>query len=918
MPGLQAGTGAVMTIHNIDALLRPEAIALIGVTGAPRCPGIVMARNLFHGGFHGPIMPISADHVAVEGVLAYKSVAALPVTPDLAVICSPLDQAAEAIDQLGARGVRAVVVTADGFATTKSHEALALRQRLLEAAKPHRIRVLGPNSQGVMVPGRGLNASLVCARPAKGDIALIAQCGTVVSAVVEWAGERGVGFSHVVALGDAVDIDVGDMMDVLASDGGVRAILLHIEAVGSARKIMSAARAAARHKPVIVIKGGGSIEATCRASARIGAPPGSDEVYDAAFRRAGILRVKRLSELFDAAQTLGMGVAIPGSPASPGRLAILTNGSGVAVLATDTLLDDGGKLASLSPDTIEGLNRLLGSGWSHGNPVNIGPDAPAKRYGETLEALLRDSTNDAVLVLNVPNAAGDSIAAAQAVIETTRKPAQGRKRAVLTSWLGEGPAAEARRHFAANRIPTYDTPDGAIRGFLQLVEFNRNQVLLMETPPSVPDNFVVDEPGARLIIEQALACGRSWLSESEALLVLRKYAIPIEGTHRVDTPEEAAMVARAIGRPVALKLRSDDLGHRSDFNDVILNLREPEQVRLAGNRLLIQAAEVDPPINVDAFSVQAMADISGAHELIIGMNEDRLFGPVLRFGQGGTGGEVLGDESLALPPLNMNLAHDLMARTRVWRLLRGYRGRRAVDLDAVAMALIKVSQLVIDLPEIAELEINPLFATERGVLALGARIRIQRPELPGAARLAIQPYPRHLEEQAVLRDGTPVLIRPIRPEDEPALHAMIAAMSAEDLRLRFFAPTRRLSHQTAARMTQIDYDREMAFLLITPESLGAEILGVVHLIADPDLRRAEFAPMVRSNRTASGLGTVLMHKVIAYAQARGIGEIYAEVLRENIGMTKLALKLGFTRHDNRDEPGVLEVTRRLDVRPALS
>lgn len=902
-----------MTIHNLDALLQPTAIALIGVDGASsRSPGQVMAKNLFHGGFRGPIMPVSPDHTAIEGVLAYRSVAALPVTPDLAVIGSPLDTVPELIDQLGRRGVRAAIVTADGFAESGGHDVMALRQRLLEAAKPHRLRVLGPNSQGVIVPARGLNASLIHTQPIKGDIALIGQDGTVVGAVVEWAGERGVGFSHVVALGDHVDADVGDLMDYLASDGSVRAILLHIEAVGSARKILSAARAAARHKPVIVIKAGRSLEATCRASARIGAPPGSDEVYDAAFRRAGILRVHRLSELFEAAQTLGMGVTISGAPTGPGRLAILSNGPGLAVLATDTLVDEGGKLATLSPDTIERLNAVLPASWSHGNPVNIGGDAQAKRYAEALEILLRDGTNDAVLVLNFPSATDDGVAAAKAVIETTRKPQPGRHRGVLTSWLGEGAAAEARRLFAVSRIPSYETPDGAIRGFLQLVEFHRNQELLMETPPSVPDQFEVDERTARAIVENALARGRQWLSEPEALRVLACYRIDAEHTYRVETADQAAEAARAIGRPVALKLRSPDLSHRADFSDVVLNLREPEDVRAAALRLLEQAAEVDPPITADAFTVQAMADLTEAHELIIGMTEDRLFGPVLRFGQGGTGREALADEALALPPLNMNLARDLMARTRVWRLLRGYRGRRAVDQDAVAQTLIKVSQLIIDLPEIAELEIDPLFATERGVLALGARIRVAQPEMPGASRLAIQPYPKHLEETTVLRDGRPVLLRPIRPEDEPALHAMIAAMSAEDLRLRFFAPTRRLSHHTAARMTQIDYDREMAFILITPDEMGAEILGVVHLIADPDLRRAEFAPMVRSNLGAKGLGTLLMRKIISYAEARRVGEVYAEVLRENVGMVKLARKLGFTRHDNPDEAGVLEVTLRLD------
>ena len=901
-----------MPIHNLDALFQPDAIALIGAGKVPRSPAAILARHLFHGGFRGPIMPVS-DQMAVEGVLAYRSVAALPVVPDLAVICDLVDQTPAMIDQLGRRGARAALLIGEGGLDFANPDALGLRRGLIEAAQPYGLRLIGPNSAGVMVPARGMNASIVRTRPAKGDIALIGQCGTVVSAVVEWAGERGVGFSHVAAVGDAADVDVGDLMDALAMDGGVRAILLHIEAVGNARAFMSAARAAARHKPVIVIKAGRNLEATCRASARVGAQPGSDAVYDAAFRRAGILRVDHLSELFDAAQTLGMGVSMAGAPPGPGRLAILTNGAGIATLATDTLIAGGGRVAALSPGTVDRLNQELPSGWSHGNPVNIGSDASAKRYGDALELLRQDPTNDAVLVLNYPASMGDGMACAQAVIDVSRRPnTGGRARPILTSWLGEGAAAEARRQFAVARVPTYDTPDSAVRGFLQLMEYHHNQELLMETPPSLPDQFEVDDEAVRTVIEAALSGNRQWLTEPEALRVVAAYGIPTQETWCVETPEEAAEAARMIGRPVALKLRGADLSHRVDFDEVMLNLKDPEQVKAAAEHLLRQAREVDPPIAVDAFTVQAMADLGEAQELVIGMTEDRLFGPVLRFGHGGGSGSVLGDEALALPPLNMNLARDLMARTRVWRLLHGYRGREPVNLDILAQALIKVSQLVIDRPEIAELEIDPVFATKHGVLALGARIRVARPASTQGPRLAIQPYPKQLEEQATLLDGTPVLIRPIRPEDEPRLHAMIAAMSAEDLRLRFFAPTRRLSHQTAARMTQIDYDREMAFVLITPESLGGDILGVAHLIADPDLRRAEFAPMVRSAQSRRGLGTLLMRKIVTYAEARNIGEVFAEVLRENTGMLRLARKMGFTRRDDPDDPGVLEVWRRLE------
>ncbi|MFM2043881.1 MAG: hypothetical protein RLY86_2457 [Pseudomonadota bacterium] len=902
-----------MTIRNLDHLLKPTSIALIGASRRERSIGQVVARNLFNAGFDGPILPVNPKERAIEGVLAYPSVADLPITPDLAVIATPPATVPGLIAELGQRGTRAAIVITAGFAEL-GEEGRALQQQVLDAAKPHLLRVIGPNCLGVMVPSQGLNASFVHVPPLKGDIALVAQSGAVVTSIVDWATPKGIGFSHLISLGSMADVDFGDLLDYLAQDPGVRAICLYVEAVTEARKFMSAARAAARAKPVIVIKAGRSEEAAKAASSHTGALAGADDVYDAAFRRAGMLRVSELDELFDAVETLATGVKIEGD-----RLAILTNGGGIGVLATDALIASGGRLARLAPETVEKLNGVLPATWSHGNPVDIIGDATGKRYADALKILQEDKGCDAILVLNCPTAVADSEEAARAVVDTlkSRPPAGGVKRPpVLTSWLGEYAAAEARRLFAQSRIPDYATPNQAVRAFMHLVRYRKSQEQLMETPASVPEQFDTDGETARSLIQAALAEGRPWLSEFEAKEVLRAYGIPAVRTVVAATPAEAERAAKRLGGRIALKILSPDILHKSDMGGVALNL-SPAQVWQEAENMLERIRATLPDARIDGFTVQEMAHRPGAHELIVGMVDDVLFGPVILFGQGGTSVEVVDDKALALPPLNMNLAREMMGRTRVHRLLQGYRNRPAADMDAIALALIKVSQLVADFPEIAELDINPLFADEAGVLALDARIRVAPPKLAPKAtsRLAIRAYPKRLEHPVTLKDGRTFLIRPIRPEDEPAIHDMVAHTAMEDLRLRFFAPMKRLSHQMAARLTQIDYEREMALVAARREVMedGREvdtIHGTVRITADPDNERAEYAVLVRSDMKGQGLGYKLMREILAYARDRGIREVFGEVLRENTSMLGLCRELGFHQHDNPDDPGIVEVSYR--------
>lgn len=891
-----------MTMRNLDRLLKPGAVALIGASRRPKSVGAVVARNLLHAGFDGPIMPVNPHERSIEGVLCYNSVAELPVTPDLAVICTPPPTVPGLVDALGRRGTRAAVVISAGFG--ESGEAgRRLQQQMLDAAKPHLLRVIGPNCLGVMVPGRGLNASFVHVPPLRGELALVGQSGAVVTAIVDWASSRGIGFSHLISLGSMADVDFGDLLDYLAADGGTRAILLYVEAITHARKFMSAARAAARQKPVILIKAGRTEEAARAAASHTGALAGTDAVYDAAFRRAGVLRVDELDELFDAAETLAMGVQAGGD-----RLAILTNGGGIGVLATDTLMQRGGRLARLGDATLGRLDGVLPATWSRGNPVDIIGDAPGRRYADAMAALLDDEGADAILVLNCPTAVADSTEAAAAVIEALK----GRRRPVLTSWLGEAAAVEARRMFSAHRIPTYDTPGKAVHAFMHLVDFHRNRELLMETPASVPEQFRADGAAARAVIEAALAQGRGWLGEFEAKQVLAAYGVPVVETLRAATPGEAMEAARRIGRPVALKILSPDITHKSDVGGVALRLVTPEEVRARAAAMLERVAALKPEARIEGFTVQEMVSKPAALELIVGMTEDVLFGPVILFGQGGVAVEVLQDNALGLPPLNTALAREMMSRTRVWRLMRGYRNQPAADVDAVALTLIKVSQLVTDFPEIAEIDINPLLCDDAGVLALDARIRVAPPVLTGTRRLAIRPYPKRLERSVALKDGRGFLVRPIRPEDEPLLHDMFEHLTPDDVRLRFFAPIKRMSHQLAAKLTQIDYDREMALVAVAPGAGGREeIHGVVRIAADPDNVEAEYAVIVRSDMKGQGLGFLLMTAIMDYARSRGIAEIYGEVLRENTTMLAMCRELGFSRRESPDEPGVVEVRLRL-------
>jgi acetyltransferase len=893
-----------MSIRNFSHLFQPKSIAVIGASTRPHSVGATVMKNLLADGFEGPIMPVNPKYEAVGGVLAYTNVAALPRVPDLAILCTPPATVPQLIAELGQRGTKAAVVLTAGLEATSESAGMTFQQRMLEAARPHMLRILGPNCVGLIIPTIGLNASFAHATVQAGQIAFVSQSGALATAVLDWARTNGIGFSHFVSLGNSADVDFGDVLDFLGSDPQTRSILLYIESIKHARKFMSAARAAARNKPVIVLKAGRVAEGAKAAASHTGALAGSDDVYDAAIRRAGMLRVDTFEDLFDAVETLSRA-----KPLSGDRLSILTNGGGPGVMATDTAIARGARITMLSDQTMQRLDAVLPATWSKGNPVDIIGDAPAQRYLDALEIISEEPETDAILFIHAPTAIVRSDTIAEALVPSIQESSK----PLFACWLGGDAVAGARRVFAQAGIPNYDSPEDAVNAFLQIVNYRRNQASLMETPPSMPKEFTPDTALARRVIAEALAAGRDLLTEPEAKSVLAAYQIPTVETRIARKPQECSSLAVEIGFPVAIKILSPDITHKSDVGGVVLGLENVEQVEAAAMAMIARIEQVQPQARIDGITVQAMVRWPGAHELIVGASEDPIFGPTILFGHGGTAVEVIADRAISLPPLNIVLARELVTRTRVAKLLAGYRNRPAADLDGICRTLLHVSQLVSDIPEICELDINPLLANETGVLALDARLKVAATETIGSARLAIRPYPHELEE-TITFDGGPLVLRPIRPDDEPAHRVLFSKLNPEDVRFRFFGQLREPIESELARYTQIDYEREMAFVATRNDANDEpETLGVARVATDPDNVTAEFAIVVRSDLKGKGLGSMLLKKLIDYCRQRRTTQVVGHVLPDNTRMLALATKCGFQLAEKTDER-VIEVRRLLAMK----
>lgn len=893
-----------MTIRNLEYAFRPRSVAVIGESDEPGSVGKTLTENVLSGGFSGPVYLVNPRHHVIAGLRCFRDVKALPEAPELAVIATPPHTVPALIDALGKKGTRVVVVITAGLGKDVS-------QAILNAACPYCLRIIGPNCLGIWVPALGLNANFGFGKPRAGKVALLAQSGALIGGILDWAASRGIGFSSVVSMGDMADVDVGDLLDFLASDVSTGAILVYLETIPAARKFMSASRSAARAKPVVIIKSGRTMLSAHAAVTHTGALAGSDAAVQAAFRRAGLVRVKDLDELFAAAATLTSLKPIAGN-----ELLILTNGGGAGVLAVDNLVQSDGRLAPLSADLVKALDRVLPTNWSRSNPIDIIGDAKPDRYASAMDAVLNSRQANAVLVMHCPTALASSTEAAQAVIDTVaRHKSHDRMPPILTNWLGEAAVSEARRKFHEASIPTYESPADAIRGFGYLWQYTCAQNCLMQTPPQEATSLMVDATKALSIVRGAGEIERAMLTEPEAKGVLAAYGIATVATRVAHSPAEVEEAASALLQQVpalALKILSEDISHKSEVGGVQLGLQSASHSRAAAETMQKRIKEELPQTRLQGFSVQPMILMPNAHELLMGVFEDPLFGPTILFGAGGTATEIIQDTAAALPPLDLKLARDLMEQTRIFKLLKGYRDRPAADLDAIADILVRLSQLVIDCPAIKDFDINPLLADEHGVIALDARIRIEPREAAETGpnpRLAIRPYPNQWEATVETAAGNHIFIRPIKPADEHFYQGFIGRLAPEDIRFRFLAPHKEFSHNFIARFTQIDYARAMALVALSEDR--NELLGVVRLAAAPDYKSAEFAIIVRSDLKGQGIGWELMQHLIYYADAEGLGELEGTVLAANTRMLQMCRELGFEIAPDREDQSIRNVRLKL-------
>jgi acetyltransferase len=893
-----------MSTYRLKNLLSPRSLALVGGSPRPGSVGRAILANIHQAKFEGEFGLVNSHYAEIDGVAAVAGLGKLPFVPELVVITAPAAAIPDLIDDAGQRGAAGAVIITSGL----GHGAGSLAEKAERAAHKSGMRLIGPNCLGIMMPGANLNASFAAHMPRAGNLALISQSGAIATGMVEWAAQRAVGFSGIVSIGDQLDVDIADLLDYFAMDGKTRAILLYVEAIKDARKFMSAARAAARIKPVVVVKSGRMAQGAKAAATHTGALAGSDAVYDAAFRRAGILRVSDLRELFDCAETLGRVEPPPGK-----RLAILTNGGGLGVLAIDRLAELGGIPAAITPATREQLDAVLPPAWSGSNPVDIVGDADPARYAAALEVLLADPSNDAILVMNVQTAiapAGDIAATVTGLVSKYRQQHRDFAKPVLAVWVG----ADQRivDLLSGAGIPNYPTEDDAVRGFMYLVRHREVVAELAQVPPAMPSEFAPDADAAREIVAAALADGRQWLDPLEIRRLLEAYEIAMVPTYAAADAGQAAAHALALfaqGATVVLKIMSRDIVHKSDVGGVVLNLTSADAVRAATAEILARAKALRPEARISGVIVQAMMVRPKARELILGLADDPTFGTVIVFGRGGTAVEIINDKALALPPLDLQLARDLIERTRVSRLLRAYRDVPAVEPDAVAMVLVKLAQMAADIPEIRELDINPLLADQAGVLAVDARVKVGEVERKfggsGPANFAVRPYPSQWQRHLEVKDGWRVFVRPIRPEDEPLIHELLRHVTSHDLRLRFFASMKEFSHEFIARLTQLDYARAMAFVAF--DEATNDIVGVVRLHSDSIYENGEYAILLRSDLKGRGLGWALMQLIIEYAKSEGLKVVSGDVLAENTVMLAMCRNLGFEVKSDPVEHGICNV-----------
>ncbi|MBV7316358.1 bifunctional acetate--CoA ligase family protein/GNAT family N-acetyltransferase [Shewanella sp. NIFS-20-20] len=875
-----------MSQPTLHSLFKPNAVAIIGASNRRDSAGYLVIKNLLANTFNGPIMPVTPKATAVHGILAYPNITALPIIPDLAIVCTRGSRVAALIETLAQVGCKTAIIMASDI----NHQDSQALSGILAVAKRFNMRILGPNSLGIILPLIGLNASVTHAQALAGNIAFVSQSSALCTTVLDWANHKNIGFSAFISLGDSADIDFGELLDYLARDAQTKAVILYIDSINNKQHFLSAARACAKHKPILVIKSGRSHEGAHAAKRHTGGPTGYDIVYEAAFRRAGMLRVLDLPELFAAVESLAHPTRLRGE-----RLAIISNGGGPGILALDSLIIKGGKPARLSADCIERLDTFLPANWSRDNPIDIGGDADAKRYVKALEVAMDLHIADAILVLHSPSALGDSANIANGIVTLLKSHPNRHKISVLTNWSGEDAAYHARKIFSQAGIPSYRTPEAAVGSLMHLVELRRNQKLLQEVPPSIPDHIPTDSIKAKQIISQAQAQGQLVLETHDASGILAAYGLNTITTLPAASVEQACRLATDIGFPVALKVQSPQIMYKSDVQGVMLNLSSKAEVRQAAQAMQARVHAMDPNAEIEGLLVQKMALTAGAQELRLAVITDPVFGPAICLGEGGSEWSPTRDAAVALPPLNMTLARYMIIQALKTNKLRDRHLPLGLDMTALCILLTQISQLIIDCPEIAALDINPVLAAGTKITALDVIIHLYPKEDTPQDPLAIQPYPKELEQWQTLKNGREVMLRPILPEDEPKHMVFDNSLSAEDRYKRYFGVRAAMTHEEMAVLTQIDYAREMAFIAIDTDANHEEItLGAVRASIDPDNVDAEFAMAVRSDYQGLGLGRMLLEKLMEYFTQKGTQSMSGYTMIENRNMANLAKTLGFS------------------------
>ena len=877
-----------MSHSTLEQMFRPTSVVIIGASEDANTPAGDVMQSLLGGTFLGPILPVVTQPDAPDmifGQPVFTAIDTLPITPDLAIICVDAEEVPKHIEELGKRGTQNAVLFASGYSRYGHDLAVRQRQELLNVAHKFNVRLLGPNGLGFINSSLGINASLAETVLSTGKVAFVTQSDALFTSMLDWAASKSIGFSHVISMGDMYDVGFSEVLDYLNGDINTRAILLYIETIHNAREFMSAARALSRSKPVIVIKAGTSNAVEHAVASHTGMILGADEVYEAAFKRAGMLRVDSIDSVFDTIQTLAWSRPLKGN-----RLAIVTNGGGPAFIATDLLLQGGGELAELTEEACLHLDNALGSSWSYWNPLMLDKKADAEMYAHAIKPLLRDSSVDGILIIHVPTAGIDSAEIANKVIATCKRS----KKVILTSWLGAADAKEARNHFFKAKIPSYFTPDNAVRAFLNLVQYRSNQEKLAEAPASRADSHT-DIFKARSIVVEALEDNRQFLTVQETEALLASYGIQCITTRAANSVKEVEELADEVGYPLAVKIVSPDIYRKSLAGGVVLDIQNSIEAKLAAETILKNVAKHQPDARLSGFVVQKMTNRLRGVELAIEVSTDPVFGPVIRFGHGGSLAQLIPDKQTELLPLNMSLAKELVASTQVSKQLYGSDTVAGADTEAVYRLLVSISQLLIDIPEIFELEIDPVQADANGAFALDAAIRIAWTNMTGAEQLAIRPYPAELEEIIKISEDFSVQLRPIRPEDEATHWEFIENLTPQDRRFRFFGNVGELPRSEMVKLTQIDYDREMAFVAQNIPQEGEELktLGVARAMISPDNATSEFAVVVRSDCKRKGLGRLLMSKLVEYLKTRRTHQITGEALGDNKNMVELARSLGF-------------------------